>query len=103
MTMAHVLLADFQDTTVIADRGYDADSLVDELRAQRCRVVIPSRRNRKKKRRTKRELYRTRYKVECFFQRLKRFRRIGTRYEKRATNYLGMILLAAAMIWMVAV
>ncbi len=84
---------------LIADRGYDADSLVNSLRARRCKVVIPPRKNRSRRRPYDRKLYAQRFRVECFFQRLKRFRRIGTRYDKRALNYLGMVLVAAILLW----
>jgi transposase len=99
MTMAAHLLEDACETVVIADRGYDADSLIEGLRYRHCTVVIPPRSNRKRRRRFDRQVYRQRFRVECFFQRLKRFRRIGTRYDKRATNFLGMILLAAIALW----
>jgi transposase len=99
MTMAPTLLAEARNTIVIADRGYDADGFVADLRRRGCRVVIPSKVNKRHRRRRSRELYRQRYRVECFFQRLKRFRRIGTRYDKRAANFLGMVLPAAVLIW----
>jgi putative transposase len=99
MTMAAHLLEDACETVVIADRGYDADSLIEGFRDRHCKVVIPPRSNRKRRRRFDRQVYRQRFRVECFFQRLKRFRRIGTRYDKRATNFLGMILLGAIALW----
>jgi transposase len=99
MTVAPILLADTKNAIVIGDKGYDADPLVDDLRRRRCRVVIPTRSNRRTQRRTNKALYRERHRVECFFQRLKRFRRIGTRYEKRAANFLTMVLIAAFLIW----
>lgn len=99
MTVAPTLLADTRSAIVIADRGYDAEHLVAGLRRRRCRVVIPTIVTRRKQRRTNKRIYRERHRVECFFQRLKRFRRIGTRYEKRAANFLAMVLIAAFLIW----
>jgi putative transposase len=57
------------------------------------------RRQKKRRRRFDRQVYRQRFRVECFFQRLKRFRRIGTRYDRRATNFLDLILLGAIALW----
>lgn len=99
MTVAELLLEDASNTTVLGDRGYDADSLVNALRKRHCKVVIPPRSNRRLQRRYDRVLYRERHRVECFFQRLKRFRRGGTRYEKRAGHFLAMILLVAILFW----
>jgi putative transposase len=99
MAMAEMMLQEASETIVIADRGYDADSLVTSLRDRGCKVVIPPRSNRKCRRRYDRKLYGQRFRVECFFQRLKRFRRIGTRYDKRALHFLGMILIAAILLW----
>ena len=101
--MTKPLLDDIADAVVIADKGYDADSLVHNLQERRCRVIIPPRCHRNQPRRfgkRERRLYRLRHRVECFFQRLKRFRRVGTRYEKRAANFLAMVLLAACLLWM---
>ncbi len=102
ITMAEPLLDDFAGAVVIADKGYDSDTLVDCLERQDCRAIIPPRSRRNHPRRfgrSERRLYRKRHRVECFFQRIKRFRRIGTRYEKRAANFLAMILLASCVLW----
>ncbi len=61
-------------------------------------VVIPSRRNCKEQRKIDENLYKDRNKIERFFNRLKHYRRIATRYEKTARNYLAFIHLAATMI-----
>ena len=82
------------------DRAYDARALVEQLRRQRCRVVIPSNPTRRVQRRFNRELYKRRHRVENFFQRLKRYRRIATRYEKLAANFFAMVCLAAALLWL---
>lgn len=102
ITMAEALLDEFVETVVIADKGYDSDALADSLEKRGCRVIIPPRSRRNNPRRfalSERRLYRERHRVECFFQRLKRFRRVGTRYEKRAAKFLAMILLASCLLW----
>jgi transposase len=60
--------------------------------------VIPSRSRRKTKRRIDRELYKDRNKIERFIGRIKHYRRIATRYEKSARNYLAMLHLVSAMV-----
>jgi transposase len=62
--------------------------------------VIHSKPERKKKHRLVRRLYRQRYQVECFFHDLKRFRTIATRYEKTARNYLALVQVACAWLWL---
>ena len=62
--------------------------------------MIPSNPTRRKKRRYNKALYKRRHRVENFFQRLKRYRRIATRYEKLAANFFAMVCIAAALIWL---
>ena len=62
--------------------------------------MIPPKRNRKEQREIDLNLYADRNKVERFFNRLKHYRRIATRYEKTARNYLSMVYLASTMIWL---
>lgn len=84
----------------IADAGYDADRIITAIRERGMRAVIASGSGRKKRRRLDRALYAIRYRVECFFHRLKRCRRIATRYEKTACNYLALVHVACALIWL---
>jgi transposase len=69
---------------------------VKAIRATRAKVVIPSRSNRRTKRHCDRALYRTRNLVERFFNRIKHFRRVSTRYDKLADRYLVFASLACA-------
>jgi transposase len=62
--------------------------------------VIPSHPTRKAKLRYDKKLYRIRYRVECFFHNIKRCRRVATRYEKTGRNYLALVHLAAALVWL---
>lgn len=98
---ADVLLADVEAEVVIADKGYDADErVIEPLQAQGIAVVIPPRRNRKEQREYDRELYKARHLVENFLAQLKQYRGIATRYDKRASNFLGAIYLVASVIWL---
>lgn len=85
---------------VIADRAYDADSLCDLIRAQGGEPVIPPRRHRSIRRHYDVIAYKQRWGIESFFARLKQWRRIATRYDKLAANFLGFIKLASIMLWL---
>lgn len=84
----------------IADKGYDADHVVKAAETKGMNVVIPPRSNRKTPRATDFHLYKERHLVECFFGKLKQYRRAATRYEKTAINFLGFLLLASVRIWL---
>jgi len=82
---------------LIADKGYDADWLRQELRQQGISVVIPGTRARKRKIQLDKRRYRDRWRVEAVFCRLKDFRRVATRYDKLAANFLSGVALATAL------
>ena len=84
---------------LLADRAYDAKSLRDELAARRIKAVIPPNPTRKHPHRYDKTAYKGRNVIERMFCRLKDFRRIATRYDKRADIFLSAILLAAAISW----
>ena len=100
ISCAAQLVEHLRTGAVIADKGYDSDAFVQEIRATGAKVVIPPRSNRKTKRRYDRELYRTRNLVERFFNRIKHFRRVFSRFDKLASRYLGFLHLASALIWL---
>lgn len=79
---------------LIADKGYDADRLRGRLRRQGTRPIIPGRRNRKRRIRHDSRRYQERWRIESAFCRLKDFRRIATRYDKLAANFLSAVALA---------
>ena len=97
---AYELLRDLESTTVLADKGYDSDRLLTQLEEQGCTACIPPRANRKHQRNHDKDLYRHRCQVEMLFQKLKRYRRVATRFEKLAVTYLGMVQLASILIWL---
>ena len=82
---------------VIADRGYDANRIRAALREQGTIPVIPGRRNRKRPIQYDERRYKDRWRVEAIFCRLKDFRRVATRYDKLARNFLSAVCLAAAV------
>ncbi|BAU10036.1 putative transposase [Leptolyngbya sp. NIES-3755] len=98
---ADKLLPQIAADIVLADRAYDADERVIEvLTVQGKTAVIPPKRNRKQQRNYDKELYKARHLIENFFAKLKQYRAIATRYDKRAVNFLGAIYLAASVIWL---
>jgi transposase len=101
VTVAEALLEGLEKRTiVIADKGYDADRVCALIREQGAIPNIPTRANRKKKFRWKKAIYRERNHVERFFNKLKQFRRIATRYDELGATFLAFIQLASVRIWM---
>ena len=85
---------------LLADKAYDADRLMDVVYDQGGVPCIPPRRHRRHQHGYDRALYKERNAIERMFNKLKQFRRVATRYDKRAANYLGFVKLAAAMLWL---
>ena len=98
---ADILLPQIEADIVIADKGFDADErVIDPLEKAGKTTVIPPKANRSPKRDYDNELYKARHLLEKFFAKLKQFRAIATRYDKRAINFLAGIYLAAIIIWL---
>jgi len=89
-----------ENTIVLADKAYDADWLRRQIEAAGAAPNIPAKANRNWKPRFSAGLYRARNRIERFFNRIKHFRRLATRYEKHAANFLGLLKLAAVQIWL---
>lgn len=85
---------------LLADRAYDSDALRADLAARGAWANVKPMPNRKNIPAFSRFLYRYRNLVERFFSKLKHFRAVATRYEKHDANYLALVKLAAARIWM---
>ncbi len=97
---ANALIEGFTVGHVVADKGYDSNGFVKTIENSGATAVIPPRRNRKKMRPYDKHIYEDRNLVERFFQKIKNFRRIATRYERLARNYRAMLHLAATIIWL---
>jgi transposase len=87
-------------TMLLADRGYDADWIRALVSQQRAWANIPPKRNRKEPICFSPHLYRARNLVERFFNKIKHCRRVATRYDKLAVNYLAFITLASIRLWL---
>jgi len=95
---AEALLDGLRPGHVVADAAYDSDAIRERVRRMGARACIRPNPTRKRKRRYDRQRYKGRNVVERFFGSVKRFRRVATRYEKKAENYLGFVWLAAVLV-----
>ena len=99
--LCSVLLGELQPrTTLLADRGYDADWIREFASQKGAWANIPPKRSRRGPICFSPYLYRTRNLVERFFNKIKQCRRIATRYDKLATNYLAFVKLASIRLWL---
>jgi transposase len=81
-----------------ADRGYDSQEFVDWLESLGAIPNIPSRKTNKVQRECDWWEYKERHLIECFWQKIKQFRRVATRYDKLAKVFLGFVHLAAILV-----
>jgi transposase len=82
------------------DKAYSNRRIRQWLRRHGIRVTIPRKRDERRRGRFDKALYKLRARVEQLINRLKQFRRIATRYEKRAANYLGMVTIGAILLYL---
>jgi transposase len=84
---------------VTADKAYDSKAARQQIKDDGAVPVIPSRSNAVKKARCPKRIYRQRHKIENFFCRIKDWRRLATRFDKLARNFLAATYLVAALYW----
>jgi transposase len=89
-----------QAKAVIADKGYDTDQLRQLIRSKKMKVVIPAKRNRKRRFRHDKKLYAQRNLIERCFGKLKIHRRIATRFDRNDSHYMAFLYLACSLIWL---
>ena len=94
------LLKGIDCQAVIADKAYDTNVILAQLAHQEITIVIPPKSNRVDQRPYDENLYADRNKIERFFNHLKGYRRIATRYDKTAASFLAFVHLACALIWL---
>ena len=97
---AEALIEGFACEKVLADKGYDSDKFREVIASKGAEAVIPPKRSRKELLPYDKDVYQDRNLVERFFNKIKNFRRIATRYDKTASSFAAMLALAAAMIWL---
>jgi transposase len=99
-TVAGKLIEGFEAEYLLADRGYDTDSIVEIAKASGMVSVIPPKKNRKQQREYDTYLYRLRHLVENAFLHLKRWRGIATRYAKNTTSFVAAIQIRCIALWL---
>jgi putative transposase len=97
---APALLDGLRPRYVVADAAYDSDAIREQAREAQAVACIRPNPTRKRKKHYDQERYKHRNVIERFFGSIKRFRRVATRYEKKAANYLGFVWYAAVLIGM---
>jgi transposase len=97
---AEDLLQNISAEYIIGDKGYDSDSIVRKIEEAGASAVIPPKSNRNAIRDYDKALYKERNHVERFFNRIKQWRGLATRYEKTVESYLAMLHLACVMLWL---
>jgi transposase len=100
VTQAQALLEGWETERVMADKGYDSDAVLVLIAAMEAEAVIPPKKNRVEQRVYDKEFYKERHLVECFFNKLKQFRRVFSRFDQTARNYLAFVQFASMMIWL---
>lgn len=100
VTQAEALLEGQGGTHVIADRGYVSHQLAEMIDEAGAKFVIPPKRRSKIRCHFSKKIYRERNIIERAINKLKQFRRVATRFEKNAANFLAMLHLAAIHLWL---
>lgn len=100
ITQAEGLISGLEFERLIADRSYDADDFLHILTDQQVEAVIPPRKNRKQQREYDQHWYKERHLVECFFNKIKHYRHIFSRFDKLDQRFLGFLSFAGALIWL---
>jgi transposase len=85
---------------VVGDKGYGSRAIREGLRRRGIRATIPRKANERHRGRFDREAYRQRNRIERLINRLKQFRRVATRYEKRGAAYRAMVVIACILLWL---
>jgi transposase len=97
---ARELVARVSSRCLLADKAYDSNELRAALDEQGCLPVIPSNGSRAEKLPYDKELYKARSDIECTFNLLKQARRFATRYEKTLRNYVAVVAIGCALLWL---
>ena len=100
ITQAIPLMEGISTSALLADKGYDANQLLEWLQARQIQAVIPPKSSRVEQRSCDWYLYKERHVVECLFSKLKHYRRIATRFEKKASHFKSMLAFAAVLLWL---
>ena len=100
ITQAKALIQGLPAEWILGDSAFDADHFRADIAASKAQAVIASNPSRALKPQFDKHIYKERHLVECCINKLKHFRRVATRYEKTARNYLAIITAAAIVLWL---
>ena len=100
ITQAAALTHDVKNCYVLADKGYDSDGLRSKLEQKGCTTVIPGRSNRIVPVEYDEHIYKERHLVECFFSKMKQFRRVFSRFDKSMRNFMSFLSFVGACLWL---
>ena len=85
---------------MLADKGYDSDAVLETVALMNAEAVIPPSANRVVQCEYDRQFYRERHLIECFFNKLKQYRRVFSKFDQTARNYLAFVQFAFMMLWL---
>ena len=100
ITQAKQLLDGTKDASVLGDKGYDSAELRNQIKEQNCNPEIPSRSNSKSPAEYDKHIYKERHLIECFFSKMKFFRRVFSRFDKSARNFGSFLSFVGAILWL---
>lgn len=100
VTQAEELIGDTTGAYILGDKGYDAGSVREKIKNQNCIAVIPGKSNRIETYDYDKHIYKERNLVECFFSKIKQFRRIFSRFDKSQENFMAMLSFVGAILWL---
>lgn len=89
---------DISNSTILGDKAYGTNEILNYIQIHDGDYAIPPKSNTKNPWKCDWILYKERHLIECFFLKLKQFRRVATRYDKLATSFLAFIYIAAISI-----
>ena len=99
VTQAEALVSDIPLKILLADKGYDSQAFVDYLAKEGIDALIPSRSNAKHPRTYDKVVYKERHLIECFFGKIKHYRRVFSRFDKKAQNFLSFLHFVSVLLW----
>ena len=99
-SMANELIEGIDADYLLADRGYDTDSVIKQAGDAKMEAVIPPKKNRKNQRKYDKNIYENRYQVEKGFLKMKGWRGIATRYAKTTSSYKASVQICCMFMWL---
>ncbi len=100
ITQGEELIKGDSESHIIGDMGYDSDPFRRQIRAQNCCPVIPGKSNRTQVVEYDKHVYKERSVIECFFSKIKQYRLIFSRFDKKLRNYRAFLLFVGTCIWL---